>query len=427
METLSTPADESARLEAVQRYDILDTPREAGFDRLVELAAAFFSVPVALISIVDHDRVWFKSQLGLHVGQVPREPGLCSSAILRDASTIIGDARMDAQARTNSLVAGSFGLRFYAAAPLRTADGFKLGTLCIMDKEPRVCSAEDVHTLEAMAAVVMDQLELRLHARRTVEGEAALRSSMERVVAERTAQLVQLSRALIKTHEDERRKLAGELHDDMGGALTLLSLKLQELGREIGDGSARQATLQKEAMGILREMIVSQRRIVESLRPLALDMFGLATAVRNHASDWSKKSGVAAKVQVAPDFPTLDAEPALAVFRVVQEALSNVAKYAHASRVQIELSRDSQRITVSIEDDGVGIAESALTRASSHGIAGMRQRLAAFGGDMKVEQRVEHGCSGRGTRIVGSLPFARAPSDAGTDIAGDPSGAAPRG
>ena len=234
----------------MHRFDILDTPREASFDRIAKFAATLFSVPVAMISIVDHDRIVFKSHLGVEVEQIPRESGLCSSAILHEAPTVVTDAKIDGRGLGDSLVAATGGLRFYAGAPLRTPDGFNLGTLCILDKEPRVFSDTDADALKTMAAMVIDQLELRLSARRKIEDQAAARSSMEQVIGERTAQLVQLSRALIKTSEDERRKLAGELHDDMGGALTLLSLKLQELGNEIGGGNARPITLQKEAMGV---------------------------------------------------------------------------------------------------------------------------------------------------------------------------------
>lgn len=160
--------NEAARLEAVRRYAILDTPPDGTFDNITSLAARFFEVPIAVVSIVDHDRVWFKSKHGISVEQIGVDPGLCTSAILKDAPTIIPDTRLDPQTLANPLVAGQFGLRFYAAAPLTTADGYKLGTLCVMDKQPRDIDESQAKILQDLATVVVDQLELRLVAREMV-------------------------------------------------------------------------------------------------------------------------------------------------------------------------------------------------------------------------------------------------------------------
>lgn len=158
--------DEAARLEAVARYGILDTPPDGAFDRITALAARLFSVPVAIVSIVDHDRIWFKSHHGLDVTEIGRDPGLCASAILFDEPWIVEGARHDPRALANPLVASEFGLQFYAGAPLRTRDGFNLGTLCVLDFEPRTVTEEEIRTLEDLAAVVMSELELRLETRR---------------------------------------------------------------------------------------------------------------------------------------------------------------------------------------------------------------------------------------------------------------------
>jgi GAF domain-containing protein len=159
------PANEVARMAAVHRYDILDTPPDGAFDRITALVARLFSVPIAIVSIVDHDRIWFKSHHGLEIDQLDRDAGLCASAILREGPLIIEDVALDQRALANSLVADEFGLRFYAGIPLRTRDGFNLGTLCIMDREPRTLDAQDVKTLDDLAAIVMNDLELRLENR----------------------------------------------------------------------------------------------------------------------------------------------------------------------------------------------------------------------------------------------------------------------
>jgi serine/threonine protein kinase len=159
------PDNEDERLAAVRRYSILDTPPDGAFDRITSLAARIFSVPVAIVSVVDHDRIWFKSHYGTDVEQLERDPGLCASAILQDDPWIIEDAPVDPRALTNPLVAGEFGLRFYAGVPLKTRDGFNLGTLCILDTQARQFTAEDTQTLEDLAAIVMNDLELRLESR----------------------------------------------------------------------------------------------------------------------------------------------------------------------------------------------------------------------------------------------------------------------
>ncbi|NEM91366.1 GAF domain-containing serine/threonine-protein kinase [Galbitalea soli] len=161
------PRDEYGRMDAVGRYRILDTPPDGAFDSITALAARLFDVPVAIVSIVDHDRIWFKSHHGIEIEQIDRDPGLCASAIMDDKPWIIEDARFDPRAFSNPLVAGEFGLQFYAGVPLTTRDGHNLGTLCVLDFQPRTVTDKDIDTLTGLAAVVMEQLEVRLEAIRT--------------------------------------------------------------------------------------------------------------------------------------------------------------------------------------------------------------------------------------------------------------------
>jgi GAF domain-containing protein len=160
------PPDEDLRIEAVQRYEILDTPRDGAFDRVTRLAAQIFDVPISTVTIVDSDRIWFKSAVGLEADQIDREPGLCASAILSDEAWIVEDARKDPRSLENPLVLGELGVRFYAGVPLKTADGHNLGMLNIIDREPRALSETEVEILSGLAQVVVDELELRLAARR---------------------------------------------------------------------------------------------------------------------------------------------------------------------------------------------------------------------------------------------------------------------
>ncbi|MEY2442078.1 MAG: phosphoserine phosphatase RsbU/P [bacterium] len=162
--TTAAVTKERARLDAVRRYAILDTPPDGAFDRICALAARFFDVPFASVTIVDEERIWFKACLGLDAVEIPRAPGLCASAILRDEPYVVTDGLSDPRTADNPLVHGELGVRFYAAAPIVTGDGHSLGTVNVIDTKPREVSEREVQTLQDLAAVVMDELELRLAA-----------------------------------------------------------------------------------------------------------------------------------------------------------------------------------------------------------------------------------------------------------------------
>ena len=156
---------ESKRLENLYKYEILDTPEDGNFDEITSLAVKIFNVPIAIITLVDTDRIWFKSSYGLDVDEISRDPGLCSSAIMTDDIYIVEDARKDPRTLSNPLVAGLMGLQFYAAAPLRSQAGYNLGTFCIIDKTPRKLDARESSMLRQLSRIVMDQVELRLQSR----------------------------------------------------------------------------------------------------------------------------------------------------------------------------------------------------------------------------------------------------------------------
>jgi PAS domain S-box-containing protein len=173
--TLPIPANEMERLAALHRYKVLDTPPEAAFDRITRLAAQIFNMPTALISLVDESRAWFKSWVGFGAREVPRDATLCSFAVLTDQPLIIPDARLDDRFACNPFVQSEPGVRFYAGAPLLSHDGFNLGTLCLLDSQPRDhLSIEQQATLVDLAAIVVDELELRLAAHKIAQVDTAL-------------------------------------------------------------------------------------------------------------------------------------------------------------------------------------------------------------------------------------------------------------
>jgi hypothetical protein len=161
----AVPADEAERIAAVRRYDLLDTPPVEALDRIAALAAAFFDVPFAVISIVDTDRVCFTARHGVDLVQVDRGTSLCAAAILGDGPHVLPDTVDDPFARGNPLVAGEFGLRFYAGVPLTTPAGYKLGMLCVMDVRPRPVTEHEIRVLTHLAGLVLRELEVRRTAR----------------------------------------------------------------------------------------------------------------------------------------------------------------------------------------------------------------------------------------------------------------------
>src|SRR5205085_4824768 len=133
---------EAKRLAALQRYQVLDTPEDAAFDRITEMAARLFQAPVAVISFVDRDRQWFKSHFGLNITETPRAASFCTHAILSDDVMVVPDAAKDERFRGAPMSVGSVRIRFYAGAPLITPAGLRLGTLAVMDTRPRPAPGE---------------------------------------------------------------------------------------------------------------------------------------------------------------------------------------------------------------------------------------------------------------------------------------------
>jgi GAF domain-containing protein len=152
---------EAARIAALNRYAILDSEPEEAFDDLVLLAAHICRTPIAMLSLVDDHRQWFKSKVGVEVQETPRDISICAYAIEQNDLYIIPDTYKDPQFRENPLVVGEPRIRFYAGAPLVNEDGFALGTLCVVDREPRELDDEQKEALSALGRLALRQMELR--------------------------------------------------------------------------------------------------------------------------------------------------------------------------------------------------------------------------------------------------------------------------
>ena len=152
------PANEAARIQALQGLDLLDSAPEERFDRLTRLAKRLFNVPIALVTLVDTNRQWFKSCVGLDVSETPRDVSFCGHAILNDGLLLVPDAREDVRFHDNPLVTGAPNIRFYAGYPLTVPNGNKMGTLCLIDTKPRDLDQEERALLRDLAEMAEQEL-----------------------------------------------------------------------------------------------------------------------------------------------------------------------------------------------------------------------------------------------------------------------------
>src|ERR1700726_3957429 len=153
--------NDAARVAALQKYAILDTEPERAFDDLTLLASFVCKTPIALISLVDEDRQWFKSKIGLAASETPRDIAFCSTAIQQSEVMVVPDTLQDERFRNNPLVTAEPRIRFYAGAPLINEEGYALGTLCVVDRSPREFGPDQKEALQALGRLVLAQLEFR--------------------------------------------------------------------------------------------------------------------------------------------------------------------------------------------------------------------------------------------------------------------------
>ncbi|WP_298728638.1 GAF domain-containing sensor histidine kinase [uncultured Ferrovibrio sp.] len=344
------PPDEEARLDALHRFAILDTPYDPRFDRLVKLAAHIFGTTGAMVSLVDSDRIWFKSHIGIDVREVPREHGFCSWAILQDEVCVVEDASMDDRFADNPYVQGG-GLRFYAGAPLVSMEGQRIGTLAIFDTVARSFNDLSRSRLRDFAALVTDALELH---RALVETEAAREEAMlasrskGEFLAFMSHELRTPLNAVIGFAEMMESEAYGPLghasYKDYAGLIRQAGQHLLEVINSILDLSRIEAG--KMTLTLDRLKIVDEADVVISL---------LLPQARQKDQSLVMDASL-------HNLPELRADRS-AVRQVLLNLISNAIKFTpEEGRIVVRGSADMREVRISIVDDGPGIAPSDLVR-----------------------------------------------------------------
>ena len=223
---------------------------------------------------------------------------------------------------------------------------------------------------------------------------------LESEVERRTGELSELSNYLQTVREEEKTRLARDIHDELGGVLVSAKMDVSWVEERMRNVDPEIAAKLMRAQQSLDAGVLLKRRIIEELRPSLLDNLGLGPAIEWLAHQMCDRAGIEAHINVPVDSPKLPPATGIALFRIVQEALTNVVKYAKAKKVEIDLMQSPDHVSLVVSDDGIGIPEGAQNNRLSHGISGMRQRVRAMRGEFSI-----HGTPGRGTMIEVTLPL----------------------
>jgi signal transduction histidine kinase/CheY-like chemotaxis protein len=339
------PANEAQRLESLRFYQILDTEPEAVYDEITQLAAYICQCPIATISVIEKDRQWYKARLGMDLKETPREISFCAHTIVGQTPLVVEDTTLDARFADNPVVKNDPHVRFYAGVPLIDKEGCALGTLCVVDRQPRQLSKEQTVALEALARHVVTHLELRraLIERRLAEEEVRrLNAELEQRVSDRTAELKAANETLQKEMAEIERlqrqmvqiqkmeaigRLAGGIAHDFNNLLMVISgyceillldqpedsLQLENM-REIQKAVRRGSSLTRQLLAF------SRRQVVES------KVFDLNATLDNMQGMLLRLIGADIKCDVfqAPDLPPIKADPSQ-IEQVIMNLVINAA------------------------------------------------------------------------------------------------------
>lgn len=341
MRAAPVPKDEELRLAALRRYDVLDSAAEQAYDDLSLLAKTICGTPIALISLVDEHRQWFKSKQGLSANETPRELAFCAHAILDDQVFEVPNALADERFSDNPLVTDAPAIRFYAGAPLVTHDGYRLGTLCAISDEPKRLTDQQREALQALSRQVMYLFELRLH---NVE---------------------------LRQADDSKHRLFATVSHDLRapfgviqGCAERLHSRLDRLSHEqIVDVSERLLRASKSAfnqLDLLLEWAQTQMRAM-TFSPEPVDLHKVVDEVM--AALDPKLSGKAVKLNNAvANSITVNADPIM-LRSVIHNLVTNGMKFTPCGgSVTVSTRCQGDAVTVRVADTGVGMSEQTLAK-----------------------------------------------------------------
>jgi signal transduction histidine kinase len=336
---------EAARLSALYDYEVLDTGPEEAFDRLSALAADLFDAPIALVSLVDVERQWFKTRVGLEASSTPRKVSFCAHAIEGGAGEtfVVEDATRDDRFRHNPLVTGDPNIRFYAGAVLTTPAGFNLGTICVIDAKPRPSpDALQLARLQKLANIVVDELELR-RAMRELE---AARLATEHALAVKSEFLANMSHEL-------RTPLTAIL-----GYASLMQVRHQlepEPKRFAGRIEAASRRLLTTINDVLDFSKLEAGRF--EIRPQPTDVRALTASVVGVLEQSAVAKGVSLTLDVAAETPAQVLIDPDRLAQVLTNLIGNGLKFTEAGSVAVTATYDAdERLTVRITDTGPGMS-----------------------------------------------------------------------
>lgn len=367
------PENEIARLEALRQYEIVDTICETAFDDLTRLAAQVCGTPIALISLIDDCRQWFKSRFGLNADSILRELAFCAHAILQPNDIfIVPDTLLDCRFATNPLVTSEPHIRFYAGVPLITPQGYALGTLCVIDRIPRQLSSEQVEALYTLSRQVIAQLELRYNLRK-----------LERIT---TAEGEQIEDFISAVSHDLRTPLLatrGTLRAMLGGAFGSVSDTWKEV---LEDCSQANKDLLKRVEALL-DVSCYKIEADKSLNGELLNWKNIfVEAVIRSDINWKQKLTITYKIPHL--LPTVRGD-GLEIQRVVQNLLDNALRASELKgQVSLEVaSFGSDRVKVSVRDNGPAITPQEKERLF-HSFIQARGRLFRSGLDLYLCRKI---------------------------------------
>ena len=291
--------------------------------------------------------------------------GSCGTAVYRRASVFVADIETDPLWADYRHLATPHGLRACWSTPVLAVDGRVLGTFALYQREPGLPTDDDLALIARASRLAGIAIE-----RRQLED-----------------QLRALSAHVEEVREDERTGIAREIHDELGQALTALKIELSWIGRRLADAPVPVDAIGDKLRALTKmtdEVIDSVRRISAELRPGALDDLGLVAAVEWEVQQFERRTGVACAVQADVDDALLGRDVSTAVFRILQEALTNVARHAEAARVEVRLTLRGDRLHLEVHDDGKGITPESAFAPNAFGLLGIRERALRLGGSATV-------------------------------------------